>query len=109
MTRIDLFVTADCPACPRARAVVQAFAERHPDVEVREWELGVDPGPAAGRGIFATPTLLLDGHEILVGFPAERDLAERYARAGGAAGSGQTPETGVSGPSGRTGSTKEYD
>lgn len=72
--RIDLFTTPNCPGCPAARAVVTAFAERHRRVQVREWDLGRDPGPAVGRGIFATPSLLVNGNRILVGVPTLEEL-----------------------------------
>lgn len=38
-------------------------------VEIREWDLSRDPGPAVGRGIFVTPSLLIDGVHILIGVP----------------------------------------
>lgn len=80
MSRIDLFTSADCPSCPRAREVVTAFAAEHPDVEVHEWDLAANPGPAVGRGIFATPSLLLDGVDILLGVPTRADLLERFGQ-----------------------------
>lgn len=75
--RIDLFISAGCPGCPAARTVIERFAHDHPGVEVHEWDLSRDPGPAAGRGIFATPTVLLDGVHILTGVPEASEL-ERY-------------------------------
>lgn len=78
MSRIDLFTSADCPSCPRAREVVTAFAAEHPDVEVHEWDLAANPGPAVGRGIFATPSLLLNGVDILLGVPTKADLFEHF-------------------------------
>jgi hypothetical protein len=82
---IDLFVSPGCPGCPAARAVLRAFARAHPDVQVHEWDLSRDPGPALGRGIFATPTVLLDGIHILPGVPHASDL-QRHVRTGGATG-----------------------
>jgi hypothetical protein len=78
--RIDLFVSPGCPGCPAARAVLQAFARAHAHVEVHEWDLSRDSGPALGRGIFATPTVLLDGTHILPGVPHTPDL-ERHLEA----------------------------
>lgn len=79
--RIDLFVSPGCPECPPARAVVEGFARAHPGVEVHEWDLSQDPGPAVGRGIFATPTVLLDGARILPGVPSAFDLERHLAGA----------------------------
>ncbi len=67
--RIDLFTSPGCAACPDARAVVGRFARLRGGVEVREWNLGRDPGPAVGRGIFVTPSLLVNGLHILIGVP----------------------------------------
>jgi len=72
--RIDLFISPGCPGCPMARRVIERFAHDHASVEVHEWDLSRDPGPAVGRGIFATPTVLLDGARILVGVPRASDL-----------------------------------
>ena len=84
MPRIDLFTSPHCPSCPEARSVVAGFAAAHPEVELHEWDLATDPGPAVGRGIFVTPSLLLDGVEILLGVPSESDLARRFTPPGGA-------------------------
>jgi hypothetical protein len=91
MPRIDLFTSPDCPGCPAARAAVTAFVARHPGVELHEWDLSRDPGPAVGRGIFVTPTVLVNSVHILFGVPRESDLLDRLgdlekhvaARAGG--------------------------
>lgn len=80
MPRIDLFTLPECPSCPRAREVVAVFAAENPDVEVREWDLATDPGPATGRGIFATPSLLLDGVSVVSGVPALTDLLTHFGR-----------------------------
>jgi hypothetical protein len=83
MTRLDLFTAPDCPACPAAREAVASFARLHAGVIVREWDLTRDPGPAAGRGIVATPAVLVNGTRILLGVPDWRQLAEAAgARAG---------------------------
>ena len=76
MTRLDLFTAPDCPACPAAREAVAAFARDRPDVVVQEWDLTRDPGPAVGRGIVATPAVLVNGTLILLGVPQARQLAE---------------------------------
>lgn len=78
MPRIDLFTSPECPSCPRAKEVVTAFAAEHPGVEVREWDLATNPGPAVGRGIFATPSLLLNGVDILLGVPTQADLLRHF-------------------------------
>lgn len=75
--RIDLFVAPGCPGCPAAREVIESFARTTPGVQVHEWDLSSDPGPAVGRGIFATPTLLIDGVHILPGVPRTTDLERR--------------------------------
>lgn len=79
--RIDLFVAPGCPGCPAAREVIESFARITTGVEVHEWDLCSDPGPAVGRGIFATPTLLIDGTHILPGVPRTTDL-ERHLEPG---------------------------
>lgn len=79
MPRIDLFTSPECPSCPRAREVLAAFAARHPEIELREWDLTTDPGPAVGRGIFATPSLLLNGADVLFGVPTETQLLEHFS------------------------------
>ena len=76
MTRLDLFTAPDCPACPAARAVVESFARDRPDIVVHEWDLTRDPGPAVGRGIVATPAVLVNLTRILLGVPDPRQLAE---------------------------------
>lgn len=76
MTRIDLFTAPDCPACPAARQVVAAFARDRPDVVVREWDVTRDPGPAIGRGIVATPAVMVNGSRILLGVPDRAQLSE---------------------------------
>ena len=81
MTRVDLFTSPDCPGCPAAREAVASFAREWPDVVVREWDLTRDPGPAVGRGILATPAVLVNETRILLGVPDPRELAEA-ARAG---------------------------
>ena len=81
MTRVDLFTSPNCPGCPAAREAVASFAREWPDVVVREWDLTRDPGPAIGRGIVATPAVLVNETRILLGIPDPRDLAEA-ARAG---------------------------
>ncbi len=73
MTRLDLFTAPDCPA---ARAVVLSFARERPDIVVHEWDLTHDPGPAVGRGIVATPAVLVNLTRILLGVPELRELAE---------------------------------
>lgn len=82
--RIDLLTSPGCPACPAAREAVRAFAAGREGVEVHEWDLTRDPGPARGRGIFATPAVIVDGARVLLGVPTPRDLlsGERPASAG---------------------------
>ena len=48
--RIDLFVAPGCPGCPAAREVIESFARTTPGVQVREWDLSSDPGPAVPPG-----------------------------------------------------------
>jgi hypothetical protein len=76
--RIDLFVSPGCPSCPAAREAIRCFARDRAGVEVHEWDLSADPGPAVGRGIFATPTVLLDGVHVLPA-PSASDLARHLA------------------------------
>lgn len=78
MPRIDLFVTPGCPSCPRARVVVTAFVAANPEVVLQEWDLTRDPGPAARRGIFATPAVLLDNERILLGVPSLSELSAHF-------------------------------
>jgi hypothetical protein len=75
VTRLDLFTSPHCPACPAAREAVAAFARARPDVVVHEWDLTRDPGPAVGRGIVATPVVLVNESRILLGVPDPLDLA----------------------------------
>jgi AhpD family alkylhydroperoxidase len=86
VTRIDLLTSPGCPACPAAREAVRAFAARRPGVEVHEWDLTHDPGPARGRGIFATPAVIVDGERIVVGVPTARDLEAARSRPHGGTG-----------------------
>ncbi len=79
---IDLFTSPGCAACPAARAVVERFARLRGGVEIREWDLGRDPGPAVGRGIFVTPSLLVDGVRILIGVPTLEILLRFGNRSG---------------------------
>ena len=72
--RIDLLTSPGCPGCPAARDVVRAFAAERPGVEIHEWDVTRDPGPAVGRGIFATPAVIVDGGRILLGVPTRMDL-----------------------------------
>jgi hypothetical protein len=81
VTRLDLFVSPDCPACPAARAAVASFAHARPNVMVHEWDLTRDPGPAVGRGIVATPAVLVNGRHILLGVPDAEQLAAAASRA----------------------------
>lgn len=96
--RIDLLTSPGCPGCPAAREAVAAFAAVRPGVEIHEWDLTRDPGPADGRGVFATPAVIVDGRQILIGIPNEEDLMREAGRrddAGeepGATGSGATEE-----------------
>ena len=78
MARIDLFTAPCCAACAAARQAVSAFAAQRSGLEVHEWDLTRDPGPARGRGIFATPSLLLDGQQILLGVPSTAQLASWF-------------------------------
>jgi len=75
VARIDLFTAPCCPACGAAREAVAAFAAQRAGLEVHEWDLTRDPGPARGRGIFATPSLLLDGQLVVLGVPSTTQLA----------------------------------
>jgi len=76
LTRLDLFTAPHCPACPAAREAVAAFARKRPDVVVHEWDVTRDPGPAVGRGIVATPAVLVNESRILLGVPDPRELAK---------------------------------
>jgi len=81
MTRIDLFTSPECPRCPEARAVVARFAAGRPGTEVHEWDISRAAGPAVGRGIFATPAVLVNHTHILLGVPdlaALARCAERF-------------------------------
>lgn len=78
MPRIDLFTSPECPSCSRAREIVLAFAAEHRDVELREWDLTTNPGPAVGRGSFATPSLLLNGVDVFLGVPTKTDLLKIF-------------------------------
>jgi glutaredoxin len=80
MTRIDLFTAPGCPGCPAAREAVFAFARSRSSVEVHEWDLSQDPGPALGRGIVGTPALLVNGTHILLGVPEPHELSGCAAR-----------------------------
>lgn len=85
MTRVDLFTAPDCPACPAAREAVASFARECADVTVREWDLTRDPGPAVGRGIVATPAVLVNLTHVLLGVPDRRQLAAAAQRGSGGA------------------------
>jgi uncharacterized peroxidase-related enzyme len=81
--RIDLLTSPGCPGCPAAREAILAFAAERPEVEVHEWDITRDPGPARGRGIFATPAVIVDGGRILLGVPTVADLKSGESRAQG--------------------------
>ncbi len=89
MVRIDLFTSRQCAACPEARKLLADLTRRRGDVEVVEWDLERDPGPAVGRGIFVTPSLLIDGHEILYGVPTLEELEKRIGAVRGPDADGQ--------------------
>lgn len=72
--RIDLLTSPLCPDCPTARAVVARVAAAHPGTAVYEWDITRDPGPAVGRGLFVTPTVIVDGERVVIGVPTEGDL-----------------------------------
>jgi len=81
--RIDLLTSPGCPGCPAAREAILAFAAERPEVEVHEWDITRDPGPARGRGIFATPAVIVDGGRILLGVPTLTELTGGESRAQG--------------------------
>lgn len=54
--------------------MVRRFGLDHPSVEIRVWDLTHEPGPATRRGIFATPSVLLNDQTILIGVPTEAAL-----------------------------------
>lgn len=87
MARIDLFTSRHCSACPEARRVVMAFAQGRPDVEVVEWDFDRGRGPAAGRGIFVTPSMLINDREIVFGIPTLEQLERLMPLDGGQAAS----------------------
>ena len=66
---LEIFVTASCPGCDRARANAETICSwglASLDVVLRD--LG-DPGTVRPAAVFAVPTYVLDGRVISLGNP----------------------------------------
>ncbi|MEZ4497100.1 MAG: hypothetical protein R2845_10050 [Thermomicrobiales bacterium] len=66
---LEIFVTASCPGCDRARANVETICSWGlASLDVVLHDLG-DPGTVRPAAVFAVPTYLLDGCVISLGNP----------------------------------------
>jgi hypothetical protein len=86
MSRLDIYVSADCPGCARAREIAVSLEgeARGVSIEVIDLE-GVAP-ERLPDGVIAVPAYVLDGTVISLGNPRLSSLRERLARAGGSQG-----------------------
>ena len=66
---LEIFVTASCPGCDRARANAATIQNWDLDgLDVVLQDLG-DPGTVRQAAVFAVPTYVLDGRVISLGNP----------------------------------------
>lgn len=68
MSRLELFVAADCPSCTHAQAVARRAAARFPELDVTVTDLD-QPDVTVPDAVFAVPTFCLDDRVISLGTP----------------------------------------
>lgn len=75
MSRLELFVAADCPSCVHAQRVAHRAAARFPELDVTITDLD-HPDAVVPDAVFAVPTFCLDDRVISLGTPAWGTLAK---------------------------------
>ena len=76
ITRLDLFVTSDCPSCVNALYVADKAAAEFPELKVTITNLDM-PNAVVPDAIFAVPTFCLDGRIVSLGTPDWRALKQK--------------------------------
>ncbi len=81
MRRLEIYVSADCPGCQRAREVAAALREGHRGVEVEVIDLEQLAEDDLPEAVIAVPAYVLDGIVVSLGNPEIEALRERLAGA----------------------------
>jgi len=75
--KIEVFYSPTCPYCPAAIRVVRKIEEELKNqVEIEEINTFTVKGQlkALKNGVYAVPTIILNGKEKIVGVPSEQEL-----------------------------------
>jgi small redox-active disulfide protein 1 len=82
MILIKLFTSSTCPACPKAKEVVERIVKEDKDVIVMEFQVNTDEGmkEALKYNVRAVPTLVLNDRYMIVGVPSYERLREIIER-----------------------------
>jgi hypothetical protein len=97
-----VLVSAACPGCARARALVHEVRSRHPGLDVRVVDLDEQREYRPPAGVVGTPSWLLDGRPLWAGNPSLSDVG-RALKVQEAASGSQPGEVGEPAPSGGDG------
>jgi small redox-active disulfide protein 1 len=74
--KIEVFYSPTCPYCPAAIKIVRKIEKELPQIEVEEINTFTVKGQlkAIKNGVYAVPTIILNGKERIVGVPSEQEL-----------------------------------
>ena len=75
-SRLELFITNDCPSCVNALYVADKAAAQFPELKVSITNLDM-PNAVVPDTIFAVPTFCLDGRIVSLGTPNWRALKQK--------------------------------
>lgn len=88
MSRLEIYVSADCPGCARAREIATSLGGEVPGVRIEVIDLDEVRAGQLPDGVVAVPAYVLDGAVISLGNPRLSSLRERLAGATDAPGAG---------------------
>ncbi len=84
--KIEVFYSPTCPYCPAAIKVVRKIEKELKDqIEVEEINTFTIEGQlkAIKNGVYAVPTIILNGKERIVGVPNEHELLDLISKTKG--------------------------
>jgi len=79
MSLLQVYVSADCETCVRAREISEALFGAYPGISVEIVDVGRAEAGEVPDAVIAVPTYLLDGVVVSLGNPNLASLREKLA------------------------------
>ena len=81
MIKVEVFTSPTCPHCPAAIKLASEIAKKNPEVELEIVNVWTNPQKAVDYGIYAVPTIVVNGKVTFIGAPRESEFIKAIEKA----------------------------